>query len=118
MGEPPEPVASLATVTVTRPAMRRCASAWAVGLTTTSALWLRTQRHQMPNPKITSTLSTNGQIRRRWRRLAGAVRGAAGASDTPRTSTAPSSTEPQWVQFLARADCGELHAGQARSAPS
>jgi hypothetical protein len=28
---PPEPVASLATIAVTRPAMRRCASVWAVG---------------------------------------------------------------------------------------
>jgi hypothetical protein len=31
-GEPAQPVASLATVAVTRPAMRRCASEWAVGI--------------------------------------------------------------------------------------
>ena len=43
-GEPTQPVASLSTVAVTRPAMRRCASAWAVGNAATKTISFRVPR--------------------------------------------------------------------------
>ena len=43
-GEPTQPVASLSTVAVTRPAMRRCASEWAVGNAATKTISFRVPR--------------------------------------------------------------------------
>ncbi len=59
-GEPAQPVASLATVAVTRPAMRRRASAWAVGNAATKLRSSRVSR-VLNGPKTTAALAKLGE---------------------------------------------------------
>ena len=59
-GEPAQPVASLATVAVTRPAMRRRASAWAVGNAATKVMSSRVSR-VLNGPKTTAALAKVGE---------------------------------------------------------
>jgi hypothetical protein len=59
-GEPAQPVASLATDAVTRPAMRRYASEWAVGDAATKTISFRLPRVLL-NPKAMAASSQQGE---------------------------------------------------------
>jgi hypothetical protein len=61
-GEPAQPVASLATVAVTRPAMRRHASEWAVGNAATKTMSSRVPR-ALDAPKATAVSPNLGEGR-------------------------------------------------------
>jgi hypothetical protein len=61
-GKPAQPVASLATDAVTRPAMRRCASVWAVGNAATKIMSFRMPRVLLA-PKATAISPQEGEGR-------------------------------------------------------